>query len=232
MRARRGPARIRPARVAAVAAAIAVALLMTGCGAGPAPATTSAGRTPESAASSTPARAYSSTSFLRPFDVVLPAWAAVAPSTQDPRFVTWEAADGVRKLRVMDPVALYPPGSTTSTAIPADYDAYLTSLEKHGVHLTAPSTPTVDSVAAHVYTVDADAGLDGALGCPATTTAAGDCFGPQPELTLRLAVMRVRGDVLLVWMRDDAGSNTHASDLADFDAMLASMRFSTRAPSA
>ena len=56
-----------------------------------------------------------------------------------------------------------------------------------------------------------------------------DCFGLQPEVTLRIAVIDVGDETLLVWVRDIRGA---PAEYATFDAMLASIRFDDeRAPS-
>ena len=56
--------------------------------------------------------------------------------------------------------------------------------------------------------------------------AAGDCFGLQPENTLRMAVIDVGDRTLLAWLRHDNGTDTDAAaEFAAFEEMLASVSF-------
>jgi hypothetical protein len=68
-------------------------------------------------------------------------------------------------------------------------------------------------------------GLDGAIGCPdlAADQAEG-CFGLEPDLTLRIAVLNIGGTSLVAWARTSAKAPDH-SLFADFEAMLRSIRF-------
>jgi hypothetical protein len=43
--------------------------------------------------------------------------------------------------------------------------------------------------------------LDGTLGCPAATTPAVVCFGLQPDVALRIAVVDLNGKTLVAWAR-------------------------------
>jgi len=76
--------------------------------------------------------------------------------------------------------------------------------------------------------------IDGALGCPDDGLTAGDCYGLQPDLVLRLAVVDIDDGPLLIWLRSsrDADPEGLAADVADFEAMLASVSFSDRSPDA
>ena len=52
-----------------------------------------------------------------------------------------------------------------------------------------------------------------------------DCFGLQPDLVLRMAVIDTGDHTLLVWVRDIAGAGERDIEYDSFDAMLASLRF-------
>jgi hypothetical protein len=60
--------------------------------------------------------------------------------------------------------------------------------------------------------------------------AAPDCFGLQPDLVLRIAVVDVGDKALLIWLRNDRNSTADAmkKSLKSFERMLASIRFSER----
>lgn len=80
-------------------------------------------------------------------------------------------------------------------------------------------------------TATALSSLDGSLGCPKAGLAAGDCFGLQTDLVLRIAAVNVHGETLLIWMRQSqsAGVEARKKGFASFKDMLASVRFSDRA---
>ena len=59
------------------------------------------------------ASTYSSTAFVLPFDVTVPAWLPGQASVDERNFVTWDAASVDRAVRYLVPVELYPPGATT-----------------------------------------------------------------------------------------------------------------------
>jgi hypothetical protein len=173
-----------------------------------------------------------------PFHVAPPAWLAAKPTVEQPNFLTWErgapaAAQPARAIgvvRFLVPVNVYLPGSTSPTEIPDDYLAYLLSQAKHGAHFSDQARTTVGDQPATVVTAAVDKSLDGSLGCPATETPAADCFGLQPELALRIAVLKVHGKTLLIWLRTDKNldpSRMKAS-VGAFDTMLASVRFDDR----
>ena len=71
-------------------------------------------------------------------------------------------------------------------------------------------------------TATTDRGLDGSLGCQAEGLIAADCYGLQPNFTVRLAVVEVGDQPLLIWVRDIGGVE---SEYDTFDEMLASLHF-------
>ena len=92
---------------------------------------------------------YSSTSFVVPFEVTLPRWAAPEPAITEPNFVTWEGTDADRGTHVLAPVNLYPPGSTTTTPLPDDYISYLMSQTGHGATFSDVTETTIDGLPRH-----------------------------------------------------------------------------------
>jgi hypothetical protein len=83
------------------------------------------------------------------------------------------------------------------------------------------STKTVDGVQATLVTAKATQSLEGSLGCPTIgADRAQDCFGLQPDVALRIAVLDVGGKPLLIWARTDVQSPDAA-----FEDMLATVDF-------
>ncbi|MEP7369811.1 MAG: hypothetical protein ABI662_09165 [Dermatophilaceae bacterium] len=221
------PARGRRTRAAVVRIAVAAAAcaMLPGCaGSGSNPTTpATAGVTVDTA------RSYASTSFVVPFDVTPPVWLTGKPHIEQPNFVTWEAPD-LPAVRFLVPVTVYRPGETTPTGVPKDYLPYLLGQAKHGAYFRDQITSTVGGQPATLVTATTRTSLDGSLGCPISTTPAAECFGLQPELSLRIAVTSVQGKTLLVWLRMPTGA-----PLADatarrqaFEAMLKNIKFSSR----
>ena len=157
-----------------------------------------------------------------PFEVTLPDWVAPEPAVAEPNFVTWESHHPDRGIRFLAPVNLYPPGSTTTTPLPDDYVTYLLSQTDHGATFSDVVETTIDGLPATVVTATTDQSIDGGLGCQADGLTAEDCFGLQPDLSLRLAVVEVGDQPLLIWVRDIRGVD---AEYDTFDTMLSSLRF-------
>ena len=92
----------------------------------------------------------------------------------------------------------------------------------HGAIFSDVIETTVDGFPATVVTATTDQSIDGGLGCQADGLAAEDCFGLQPDLSLRLAVVEVGDQPLLIWVRDIRGVD---AEYDTFDAMLSSLHF-------
>jgi hypothetical protein len=203
----------------------AMALVLTACAAGPAASAgpTTAGRS----ASGSDARSatYSSTTFVVPFEVEVPGWLPAQPSVEESNFVTWESTSEDRKVRMLVPVTVYLPGETTPSPPPADYLPYLLGQAQSGGEFTDQETVQVDGREATLLTATTGSGgLDGSLGCQSEGMAAEDCWGLQPDLTLRIAVIPLDGTTLLAWsrtVRDDPGSD---DQIADFDQMISTLQ--------
>lgn len=172
--------------------------------------------------------AYATKTFAVPIDVTVPGWLPAEPSVEQLDFVTWEAPDGARAVRVLIPVAVYPPGSAGATPPPKDYLAFLLGQTDQGAHFTDETKTTVGGRAATIVTATSDKLLDGSIGCPELSMTAPDCFGLQPDLNLRIAVIDTGDKTLLVWLRNNVGVD-EAMELESFDQMLSSISFSDRA---
>jgi hypothetical protein len=169
---------------------------------------------------------YASTSFVVPFEVTLPPWVTPEPTAELPNFVTWESNEVDRGVRFLFPLNVYVPGSTSTTDPPEDYAAYLLGQEEYGAVLEDVVETTVDGLPATIVTGTTDGRhLDGSLGCQEHGLAAEDCFGLQPDLILRLAVIETDAGPLLVWVRDIRGADDRDLEYESFDEMLASLRF-------
>ena len=70
-----------------------------------------------------------------------------------------------------------------------------------------------------------DTSLNGSLGCQEERMLADDCFGLQPDVSLRLTVIPFGDMTLLVWLRDEVGSSDFPDILPEFDHLLASIEF-------
>ena len=166
--------------------------------------------------------------FVVPFTIQLADWLDPGSVETEKQFVTWQSADEQRALRVLAPVSVYRPASTTESPPPSDFSAYVLSLADSGATMTDRVETKVDGRDAVEVTVGLPTGapsLDGALGCPEAGLAAEDCFGPQDELVLRMVVVDVAGTPVLIWERDFA-DQAGSVDYASFDEMVASVRFS------
>ena len=206
-------------------------LAVAGCGHGAkpsAPATTSA--TPGSSAAT---QTYSSKALVVRLTVTVDAGLKSPPNPDSPNLLSWDAAASEEnKVRFLVPVELYRPGTSTPVAPPKDYLTYLQGQAKDGAELSKVTKTTVDGHPATLMnltsTVDAshpDGFLDGSLGCPERgADQAEGCFGPQPDLLLRLAVIDVGDTTLLAWARMNK-NNPDQAFVAMFEQMLSSVRF-------
>jgi hypothetical protein len=132
------------------------------------------------------------------------------------------------KVRFLLPVALYRPGQSAPGTPPKDYVTYLRGLSSQGATLADEKKITVDGHSATLMTGTTEHGLDGSIGCPQTQgvpDAGGDCYGLQPDVALRIAVIDVSGRTLLAWARTNKGASDASAFFAEFEAMLQSIKF-------
>lgn len=176
---------------------------------------------------------YSTTAFVVPFDVTVPEWLPADVAADESSFVTW-APESLEEpaVRFLVPVNVYRPGDSDATPPPEDYLAYLLSQGEQGAMFTDTTETTVDGQPATLVTATSEDPLEGSLGCPADGVAAGDCFGIQPELALRIAVIEVDDTTLLAWLRHGGAGDTEAAaeEFAAFEEMLATVTFRDEAP--
>ena len=173
---------------------------------------------------------YSSTSFVVPFDVPAPSWISEDPADEHNQFVTWE--NPTVAVRILVPVVVFPPGEATPVPPPEDYLSYLLAQSDHSAHFTDQAEVEVDGHPATLVTATVDQPLDGSIGCPEPELPAPDCFGLQPDLTLRIAVIDVDGTTVLVWLRTatTATDQERQTETSRFEAMLAGLMFTDRPP--
>jgi hypothetical protein len=205
--------------------ALGLTLSASACGDDPARSAAASADTSETGAAASRAAAarFSSEKFSVPFDVDVPRWLPAEPSVEESNFVTWESTTADRKVRVLVPVSVYRPGDPEPTPPPTDYLAYLREQTASGAVLTDERTLEVSGRSVTVMTATTDRALDGSLGCQADGMTAANCFGLQPDLLLRIAVIPLDDTTLLAWsraVRDEPGTD---EQLADFDDMLASL---------
>jgi len=213
-------------RIACAATGIATVVSLAAC-AGGSPATSAT-----SAAAAAPSGpTYATKYFSTPVDVAVPSWLEPTPTDDTAHFVTFGSSDGSRKLRILSPVVVYPPGSSTATAIPKDYLSYLLGQAANGGHFADRVETRVDGHPTTVLTVTTDQSLDGSLGCPEAGMTPADCYGLQPEVVMRLAVVTTNGSPLLIWLRNDVDNKPDMKAEAErFAQFLAGVHFSGRAP--
>jgi hypothetical protein len=231
---RRFPAPVlRPAmpmtryRLAVMSALSAFTLLvMAGCSS--AASTSGPAKASPSSPSSPTGQTYASKAFVVPLAVTVGTSLKSPPNPDSRNLLSWDAADGSsNKVRFLVPVNLYRPGSVNPEAPPKDYLAYLQGLTSQGVKLSNVTKVTVDGHPATLMsaTSTTDQGFDGSLGCPkAGADQAEGCYGVQPDLILRIAVIPVGNSTLLAWARTSKASPNEAF-VTTFETMLKSVQF-------
>jgi hypothetical protein len=218
-------------RINLVAGAAAAALALTACGAA---AGTSGGTPKDHAASpsSPTGQTYATKNFMLPLTITVDASLLSPPAFDLKTFLTWYAAQSSdNKVRFLVPTNVYRPGSTISKAPPKNYLTYLQGLTSHGVTLSHVVKTTVDGHPATLMTATSDSAagpdgfFDGTLGCPNIGADQSEgCYGIQPDVVARLAVIPVGHTTLLAWARTSKASPDEAF-FAMFERMLKSVRF-------
>jgi len=171
---------------------------------------------------------YSTQAFIVPFDVMVPDLFPTEATTDSANFVTWETGNEADPaVRFLVPVDVYVPGETEATPPPADYLTYLLGQREDGATFSDRTETTVDGMPATLLTATVEDSLDGSLGCPAEDVAAEECYGLQPDLTLRMAVIDAGDVTLLAWLRHAGTEETGdaAGEFAAFEDMLATVSF-------
>lgn len=167
---------------------------------------------------------FTSRAFSVPFTVTLPGSLKPEPSEEIKNLVTWSTVSGEPGVRFLLPVVLYQPDSTSPQPPPKDYLTYLRGLVSAGAMFTNESKTTASGQEVTVLTGSSSRALDGTLGCPAATTPIEVCFGLQPELDLRIAVVNAGGKTLLAWARTERGAPDAAGFFAEFETMIRSLQ--------
>jgi hypothetical protein len=126
----------------------------------------------------------------------------------------------------MIPAVVYASNSaTTPMPPPTDFVGFLHRLVAQGASFSDESDVSVGGMPARLMTGRTTVNMDGTLGCPVKNADHSEgCFGLQPDVVLRLAVLRVSGRPLLIWART-ASTATDAALLAAFESMLPTVTF-------
>jgi hypothetical protein len=176
---------------------------------------------------------YSSKRFVVPFDTATPTWKPGPPTQEQPNFVTWVAPDESQAIRFVVPVTVFKPGTTTEVPVPdpASYLGYLMGQSAKGAHFADVTKITVGGQPSTELTATTNQSLNGSLGCQKRGLAPPDCYGLQPDVSLRMAVIPRGSRTLLVWLRTDINmaEATRIRNVKAFDAILTSIKFSDRA---
>jgi len=182
------------------------------------------------AASDTPANAKSQQYETKKF--VVPLSAAVdtrvlnaEPALDSKNLLFWDALYSIdKKVRFLVPVEIRS-DSGSRVAPPKDYLRYLRGLSKRGAKFADASHMTVDGRAATLLTATTRKHLDAALGCPvAGADIHEECFGIQPDIIERIAIIEGSRSPLVAWARIPAEAPDPAFERA-FEAMLKTIRF-------
>lgn len=207
-----------------LAVALSTVCALAGCASPAATPTTTGAAATKPAATTTPSgTAFVSHSFAVPFSLRIPSWLPSQPGAEQATFVSWDANDGVRKVRVMAPVSVYRPSATSASALPKDFTKYFLGLRSQGVTFADQTSTTISGHPATLVTATTSAPLDGVFGCPTDHLAAEDCFGFQPDLVLRMAVVDVSGRPLIVWLREDADPKPAPDTVKPFAELLSGL---------
>jgi hypothetical protein len=80
-----------------------------------------------------------------------------------------------------------------------------------------------------VLTATSDEPIDGAIGCPDTSTTADKCFGLQPEFALRIAIIATDQGPVLIWLRSNADAAADVAAASErLDSFLGGVHFADR----
>jgi hypothetical protein len=217
----------RPVTLSTLAFVGILALLAAaGCASAPAASPRVASPSPQALASRSVGQSYSTTSFKVPFTVNVDPLLKSPPSLDSPGLLSWDAvASTDEKVRFLIPVELYPPGSSAPQPPPANYLEYLRGQAAQGAKFSNIATITVDGHAATLMTATTSTSTDGSLGCPVVGADRGEgCYGLQPDLSLRIAVIEIGpGSTLVAWARTGIDAPDDAF-VSMFERMLASVQ--------
>jgi hypothetical protein len=212
-----------PRRTASSFVLVALALAPLGCGDTNASKARAQDPTP---ARTTASARYQSKSFAVPLTVGVDGKVFKTQPTLDSKHLLyWESnATADKKIRFLNPVEVHRNASGPPVDPPTHFLPYLRGLTKRGAELTETGHMTVDGRPATLLTANTPEPLDGTLGC---SVRGGDpdteCFGIQPDFTLRIAVIEGSRTPLLAWARFPLGSS--AAFERTFETMLRTVRF-------
>ena len=109
------------------------------------------------------------------------------------------------KVRLLVPAKVYPPNTDLAIKPPKHYEQFLRAQTADGANFSDITKLTVDGRPATLMTATTRHGLNGSIGCPDLAADQGEgCFGLQPDLALRIAVLDVGRVPVLGWARTSA----------------------------
>lgn len=183
-------------------------------------------RSPSESSTAAPSMVYASDGFAVPFTVTVSDLVTFEPFEPGAEQVSWESpGDPNNRIRFVAPVAVFPPGSDSSIAPPADYATYLKSLAQSGAVIADEATIDVDGQTVPIFTITSTVDLNGSIGCISNVGKdESDCFGAHPDLFLRVAVVAVGDRVVLAWARTDPTA-PNLEFVASFEEMLKTAQF-------
>jgi hypothetical protein len=175
---------------------------------------------------------YTATSFAVPLTVIVEPVLKSPPFADTTNLLTWHAAaDDNERIRFLIPAEVHPPWRQVPRPPPTNYLAYLQRQASYGAFFSDVSTITVDGHAATLMTATTTRSLSGSLGCPVIGIdnpepgGYGECFGLQPDVILRIAVIDMgSGTTLLAWARTSLEAPDRKFN-AMFERMLAYLQF-------
>jgi hypothetical protein len=181
---------------------------------------------PDPLTASPPVR-YESRAFVVPL-TVKPAPGLESRPIDASNLISWDAVGkDDNKIRILAPVEIYRPGATKPEALPKDFLAYVKGLSAAGVTVTDEKQIEVDGGPTTLLTMTRTAGakVDGVLGCPGHgEDQVEDCFAPQADLVMRMAIFTIGTQPVLVWARVPTAQPDQAF-FDGFEKMVSTLEF-------
>jgi hypothetical protein len=212
-----------PQRAVLISIVLSLAAAPLGCGNTGSPR--DRGETQRSSVTAT-SKLYQSKAFVVPLTVTVDTKALTFEPTLDSKnLLFWQSKATIdEKVRFLVPVEV-DRDSGPPVDPPRHYLKYLRGLSKRGAKFSEAAHMTVDGRAVTLLTATTPNPLDGTLGC---SVAGGDpdleCFGLQPDLILRIAVVDIGRTPFVAWARIPAERPDPAFERT-FEAMLKTVRF-------
>ena len=150
--------------------------------------------------------------------------------TEERNLISWGRQDVPGDLTFLLPVSVYRPNAKTASPAPADYLAYLLSLEKMGVTVSDRADITVGGHPGTAVTLTSYVNTDGVLGCPAARSPVENCGRVNLEFPMRIAVTKIGSKTLVAWLESfyTMSDEQISTERHSFESMLHNLQFSER----